>query len=60
MLKNAIAPWTAALLVVTANGVGKRTALEEYPTKGRATGGVITIRLRPKDEVAVFLSVELR
>jgi len=43
----------AALLVVTANGYGKRTALEEYPVKGRATGGVITIRLRPGDEVAV-------
>ncbi|HEX5689381.1 MAG TPA: DNA gyrase C-terminal beta-propeller domain-containing protein, partial [Roseiflexaceae bacterium] len=43
----------AALLVVTSNGVGKRTALDEYPIKGRATGGVITIKLRPKDEVAV-------
>ncbi|MDW8234857.1 MAG: DNA gyrase C-terminal beta-propeller domain-containing protein, partial [Roseiflexaceae bacterium] len=37
----------------TANGYGKRTSLEEYPVKGRATGGVITIRLRPGDEVAV-------
>jgi DNA gyrase subunit A len=43
----------ASLLVITAKGFGKRTAVEEYPTKGRATGGVITIRLRPKDEVAV-------
>jgi Type IIA topoisomerase (DNA gyrase/topo II, topoisomerase IV), A subunit len=41
------------LLVVTANGIGKRTALTEYPVKGRATGGVITIKLRPNDEVAV-------
>ena len=31
---------------------GKRTALPEYPTKGRGTGGVITIKLRPKDEIA--------
>ncbi|MCU0492928.1 MAG: DNA gyrase subunit A [Chloroflexaceae bacterium] len=42
----------AELLVVTANGVGKRTALSEYPVKGRATGGVITIKLRPGDTVA--------
>jgi DNA gyrase subunit A len=43
----------ADLLVVTANGFGKRTRLDEYPTKGRATGGVITIKLRsPTDEVA--------
>ena len=31
------------LLVVTTGGYGKRTPLEEYPVKGRATGGVITI-----------------
>ena len=31
------------LLVVTEQGFGKRTKLEEYPTKGRATGGVATI-----------------
>ena len=33
-------------------GFGKRTSLPEYPTKGRGTGGVITIKLRPKDEIA--------
>jgi DNA gyrase subunit A len=31
------------LLVVTENGFGKCSRLEEYPTKGRATGGVTTI-----------------
>jgi len=31
------------LLVVTANGYGKRTPLKDYPPKGRGTGGVITI-----------------
>ena len=41
-----------ALLIVTAHGFGKRTSLPEYPTKGRGTGGVITIKLRPKDEIA--------
>ncbi len=30
------------LLVVTALGYGKRVALDEYPVKGRATGGVLT------------------
>jgi DNA gyrase subunit A len=31
------------LLIVTTGGFGKRSSLEEYPTKGRATGGVVTI-----------------
>jgi DNA gyrase subunit A len=31
------------LLVVTINGHGKRTPLEEYPVKGRATMGVLTL-----------------
>ncbi|GAB4525346.1 MAG: DNA gyrase subunit A [Anaerolineales bacterium] len=31
------------LLIVTTNGYGKRTPLEEYPQKGRATQGVLTI-----------------
>jgi len=31
------------LLIITANGFGKRTPLSEYPVKGRATGGVATI-----------------
>ena len=31
------------LLVVTENGYGKRTAIEEYPVKGRGTMGVKTI-----------------
>jgi DNA gyrase subunit A len=43
----------ADLLVVTRMGYGKRTALDEYPRKGRGTSGVITIKLRhPKDTVA--------
>jgi len=32
-----------SLLVLTENGFGKRTPLSQYPTKGRATGGVATI-----------------
>jgi DNA gyrase subunit A len=33
------------LLVVTENGYGKRTAISEYPVKGRGTMGVQTIHL---------------
>jgi DNA gyrase subunit A len=33
------------LLVVTENGYGKRTALSDYPRKGRGTMGVLTIAL---------------
>ncbi len=33
----------ADLLVVTALGYGKRTPLNEYPVKGRGTGGVLTL-----------------
>ncbi len=36
------------LLVVTENGYGKRTAIDDYPIKGRATMGVRTIALTDK------------
>ncbi|HEB65687.1 MAG TPA: DNA gyrase subunit A [Chloroflexi bacterium] len=39
------------LLIVTLNGFGKRTALEDYPRKGRATQGVLTIDHRAIPEV---------
>jgi DNA gyrase subunit A len=35
----------AEMFVVTANGYGKRTAVSEYPVKGRGTKGVLTIKL---------------
>jgi DNA gyrase subunit A len=35
----------AELLVVTENGYGKRTAVGEYPAKGRGTKGVLTVKL---------------
>jgi DNA gyrase subunit A len=35
----------AEMFVVTANGYGKRTAVAEYPVKGRGTKGVLTIKL---------------
>src|SRR4051794_31155166 len=36
------------LLVVTENGYGKRTALSEYPVKGRGAKGMLTARLTAK------------
>lgn len=36
------------LFVVTENGYGKRTAVKEYPRKGRATKGVQTAKLTAK------------
>ncbi len=36
------------LFVVTENGYGKRTQVSEYPTKGRGTKGVLTIKLTEK------------
>jgi DNA gyrase subunit A len=33
------------LFVVTENGYGKRTAVSEYPRKGRGTKGVLTVKL---------------
>jgi DNA gyrase subunit A len=38
----------AELFVATENGYGKRTAIAEYPSKGRATKGVLTTRLTEK------------
>jgi DNA gyrase subunit A len=37
------------LLVVSEKGYGKRTPLKEYPAKGRATGGVITLSRSKRD-----------
>jgi len=36
------------LFVVTENGYGKRTAVLEYPVKGRGTKGVLTIKMTAK------------
>jgi DNA gyrase subunit A len=36
------------LLVVTDNGYGKRTAIDDYPVKGRGTKGNLTIKLTEK------------
>jgi DNA gyrase subunit A len=36
------------LLVVTENGIGKRTPLTDYPVQGRGGQGVITMKLTPQ------------
>ncbi|MBN9392068.1 MAG: DNA topoisomerase [Chloroflexi bacterium] len=46
------------LLVLTATGFGKKVPLEQYPTKGRATAGVVTIELAQDDRVAQAIVVE--
>ena len=38
----------AEMFVVTENGYGKRTAVSEYPVKGRGTKGVLTIKMTTK------------
>lgn len=38
-----------AILTVTQNGYGKRTAEQEYPTKSRATQGVISIKVSERN-----------
>ena len=41
----------AELLVVTEWGYGKRTPLSEYPVKGRATNGILTIDQKNLDKI---------
>jgi DNA gyrase subunit A len=40
-----------SLFIVTESGLGKKVPLDQYPPKGRATGGVITTELLGKDKV---------
>ncbi|MFN3709115.1 MAG: DNA topoisomerase (ATP-hydrolyzing) subunit A [Alishewanella aestuarii] len=42
-----------AILTVTENGYGKRTALTEYPTKSRATQGVVSIKVSERNGLVV-------
>jgi DNA gyrase subunit A len=47
------------LLVITTRGYGKRTSLEEYPPKGRATGGVTTINREALDKIGVIAAARV-
>jgi DNA gyrase subunit A len=49
----------AALLVATERGYGKRTPLEEYPTKGRAGGGMLTIDPKSFDLIGPIVSARV-
>ena len=40
-----------SLLVVTAQGIGKKVPISQYPQKGRATAGVVTTELADRDHV---------
>ena len=53
LFRSGLADDKADLLIVTSRGIGKRTAVSDFPVKGRATQGVIGIRLRQDDHVAV-------
>jgi len=44
-----------SLFVITENGLGKKVPLDQYPQKGRATGGVITAELTGNDRVLLTL-----
>lgn len=44
-----------SLFVITESGLGKQVPLDQYPQKGRATGGVITTELTGSDRVLLTL-----
>ncbi len=47
------------LLVVTTAGFGKRTSIAEYPIKGRATGGVLTIDKQAFRKIGVIAAARV-
>ena len=46
-----------SLLVVTESGLGKKVPLSQFPTKGRATAGVVTTELTEKDRVLLTMII---
>ncbi len=47
------------LLVVTQNGYGKRTPLEDYSAKGRATSGITTIDQKSLDIIGTIVAARV-
>jgi DNA gyrase subunit A len=47
------------LLVVTEKAYGKRTALEEYTARSRATGGIATIAQRSLDTTGLIVAARV-
>jgi DNA gyrase subunit A len=48
-----------ALLVITTKGFGKRTPLEDYTAKGRATGGNFTINPKALSEIGKIVAARV-
>jgi DNA gyrase subunit A len=48
-----------SLLVITTKGFGKRTPLEDYTAKGRATGGNFTINPKALDEIGTIAAARV-
>jgi DNA gyrase subunit A len=47
------------LLVASEHGYGKRTTLDEYPSKGRATGGVLTTDPKSLGKIGAIVSARV-
>jgi DNA gyrase subunit A len=47
------------LMIITTLGYGKRSPLDEYPLKGRATGGVTTIDQKNMDKIGKIASARV-
>jgi len=46
-----------SLLVITAQGIGKKVPVSQYPQKGRATAGVVTTELAMRDRVLLTMLI---
>ena len=55
---DAVVP-DSELLVVTINGYGKRTALDEYPVRSRATKGVLTLTRAKLAETGIIAAARV-
>jgi DNA gyrase subunit A len=47
-----------SLLVITDSGLGKKVPLSQYPTKGRATAGIVTTDLVDRDRVLLTMIID--
>jgi DNA gyrase subunit A len=47
------------LMVITEHGYGKRTPLDEYPRRGRATGGVATINQHHIPQIGIIAAARV-
>lgn len=47
------------LLIVTAKGYGKRTSLKQYASKGRGTGGMLTVDVKALNSIGNIVAVRV-